>query len=152
MQVYVDFKAATKTAGSVDRSSAGRGGGGRGGRSNSRHDGRKRGGRGSNQTQRPDKLPSQEEVDKCTHITESFYPKSEYAKMTPAKKQKEYQNKTGRNVTNTALAVNQHGQQFASTILTVVSEITAKSPARKTNEDNETWGRDRGTNRNNPKL
>ena len=160
MQVYVDFKAATKTAGptpgrtvsSVDRSSAGRGGGGRGGRGNSRHDGRKRGGRGSDQARRPDKLPSQEEVDKCTHITESFYPKSEYAKMTPAEKQKVYQNKTGRNLTNTARAVNQLGQQFASAISTVVSEITAESPVRKTNNDDETWGHDRGTNRDNPNL
>jgi hypothetical protein len=72
--------------------------------------------------------------------------------MTPAEKQKVYQNKTGRNLTNTARAVNQLGQQFASAISTVVSEITAESPVRKTNNDDETWGRDRGTNRDNPNL
>jgi hypothetical protein len=72
--------------------------------------------------------------------------------MTPAEKQKVHQNKTGRNLTNTAQAVSQLGQQFASAISTVVSEITAESPVRKTNNDDETWGHDRGTNRDNPNL
>ena len=72
--------------------------------------------------------------------------------MTLAKRQKVNQNKTGRNATNTARAVSQLGQQFASAILTVVSEITADSPVKKTNNDNETWGRDHCTNHDNPNL
>ena len=72
--------------------------------------------------------------------------------MTPAKKQTVYQNKTIRNATNTAHAVSQLGQQFASTILSVVSEITAKSPAKKTNNDDKTWGFDHGSNHDNPNL
>ena len=95
MQVYTDFRAATKTANptpggsvsSIDRSLAGRGGGGCGGRSDSRQNGRKRGGHGSAQARLQNNLPSQEEVDKCTNITESYYPKDVYAKMTPAEKQ-----------------------------------------------------------------
>ncbi len=70
MQVYADFKAATKIAGptsgrtisSVDHSYADRGGGGHGGRSDPCHDGRKKGSHGSSHTRRPEKRPSQEDV------------------------------------------------------------------------------------------
>ncbi len=136
-------RAATKTANttpghsisSVDRSPAGRGGGGRGGHSDSRQDGHKRGGCGLAQAQHPNNLPSQEEVDKFTHITESYYPKPEYAKMTPAEKQKVYQNKTGRETPSAARAMSQLGQQFATANLTIVSDITAKTPAKKTSNE-----------------
>ena len=36
-------------------------------------------------------LPTQAEVDACTHIQDKFYPKEEYAKFTPAEAQKHWQ-------------------------------------------------------------
>ncbi len=160
MQVYTDFRAATKaanpapghSASSVDRSPTGRGRGGHGGRSDSCQDGCKRGGHGSAQAWHPNNLPSQEEVDKCTNITESYYPNDVYVKMTPAEKQKLSQSRTSRKMLSAARAVSQLSQQFATAILTVVSEITTKTPAKKTSNDNEAWGRDWASNHDNPNL
>ena len=48
--------------------------------------------------------------------------------------------------------MSQLGQQFATAILTIVSEITTKTPAKKTSNDDEAWGRDCTSNHDNPNL
>ena len=63
---------------------------GRGGRAQGRSGPRGRGGR-DNRSDRGSKVPSQIEVDKCTHITLKKYPWHEYEKLNPAEKQKLYQ-------------------------------------------------------------
>ena len=72
---------------------AGRGGGGRGrgtGRGRGDRDGRDRNKDGSAEARRAG-LPSQAEVDKCTHIKDKWYSKDEYKKLTPAEKQRLWQ-------------------------------------------------------------
>ena len=67
---------------------------GRGGRTSARPQGRSgpRGPRGrDNRSDREAKIPSQIEVDKCTHIKNIKYPWHEYQNFTPAEKQKVYQ-------------------------------------------------------------
>ena len=67
---------------------------GRGGRTSTQPQGRggSRGSRGTDhQSERRAGIPSQIEVDKCTHIQNKKYPYEEYIKFTPAEKQRAYQ-------------------------------------------------------------
>lgn len=50
-----------------------------------------RGGRGRGGPDRKKNLPSQKEVDACTHIVDKDYPKEQYNAFTPAEKQRLYQ-------------------------------------------------------------
>ena len=77
--------AAARDRRGVSSVSAGRGHGrGRG----SRHD--KKSGRGTGKS-RLDGIPSQVEIDRCTHIEAKRYPYSEYSKFTAAERQKHFQ-------------------------------------------------------------
>ena len=72
---------------------AGRGGGNRGrgtGRGRGDRDGRDRNKNGLAEARRAG-LPSQAEVDKCTHIKDKWYSKEDYKKLTPAEKQRLWQ-------------------------------------------------------------
>ena len=75
--------------------STGRGGGG--GKSGRERDGGGRGtqgGRDEGATERPHSgIPPQADVDKCSHITQGYYPGATYAKFNAAEQQKFYQNK-----------------------------------------------------------
>ncbi len=89
MKVYIDFKCSQKAealAQQVCNVSAlqGRGGGRQG------HGGRGRGGRGGSGGCLNGGIP-QEEIDKVTTVEAHYYSQDEYAKSTPAKKQKHYQ-------------------------------------------------------------
>jgi hypothetical protein len=86
---YVSFKRNATTSdnpGTTRRgiSSFGRGGPGRGGGDNGRR------GRGGD-TPRKQPLPTQEEIDACTHIKAKRYDGSEYNKFTPAERAKHWQ-------------------------------------------------------------
>ncbi len=89
MRVYVNFKRAQKPeapAHQVHNVSTVQGrGGGRQGRG-----GRGRGGRGGSGG-RPNGSIPQEEIDKVTTVEAHYYTADEYAKFTPAKKQKPFQ-------------------------------------------------------------
>ena len=75
----------------VGRGGPGRGSGGRD-HDKGRHTGGRTGrGRGSQDERRSRGLPSQVEVDRCTHIVNKQYPPEEWAKFTPAEKQRLYQ-------------------------------------------------------------
>jgi len=66
------------------RSSAGRGGGGRG-------SGRGRGEKNASYEDRKKRIPTQAEVDRCTHIVNKKYTDEEYRDFTEAEKQKLWQ-------------------------------------------------------------
>ena len=97
-----DFIATSKSRRGTQRniSELGRGGrgggGGRGGRNGGgragRGQGTGRGGHGGRTQAREGGRPPQPEVDKCTHITESWYAAGKYGSFGPAERQKVYQN------------------------------------------------------------
>ena len=79
----------TRAVASVQRSNGGNGGNGGGGSGNSKPTGGKK--KTGTTAARKKGLPSQDEIDKCTHIKNKYYPKEEYDKFTDAEKQKLWQ-------------------------------------------------------------
>jgi len=154
MRAYSDYKASTKpheapaarSVSSVDRAPKSSGRGGRGSSRGSRG-GR---GRGSDRARRRDTVP-QSEIDKCTDITEAWYPPEKYSTFSAAQKLKVQQNRK-----SSAAASNGKPKSVAELglpLASVISEITeASSPKKKSADDNDShWGRNRG-NRDNPAL
>ena len=82
----------TRAVASVQRSNGGNGGDG-GGSGGSGGNLKSTGGKKKTGTTAARKkgLPSQDEIDKCTHIKNKYYPKEEYDKFTDAEKQKLWQ-------------------------------------------------------------
>ena len=87
MSLYMTFKRSQKSDKATSRVSAlsSRSGGKDGGW------GRVRGAGRGDPDARKKGLPSQAEIDKCTHIEKKRYPKEEYRKFTPAEKAKHWQ-------------------------------------------------------------
>jgi hypothetical protein len=165
MKVYINFKRSQKAeapAQQVFNVSAlqgcgggrqGRGGGGRGGRGGS--GGRLNGG-----------IP-QKEIDKVTTIEAHYYSQDEYAKFTPAKKQKNFQLMRAAKAAKSP-AKTSHSSATVAELMTAISavsaaalaisELTAATTKRAAAECEETndsdaigepkWGR----NRNNPAV
>ncbi len=165
MQVYVNFKCSQKAeapAQQVCNVSAlqGRGGGRQG------HGGRGRGGQGGPGGCLNGGVP-QEEVDKVTTIKARYYLPDEYAKFTPAKKQKHFQliraAKTARSpakISNSSATVAELTTAI-STVFTAalaIFELTAATTKRAAAECGETNDSDAigepewGPNRNNPAV
>ena len=70
------------------------GGGGKSGRGGDGGGRGTQGGRDEGATERPHSgIPPQADVDKCSHITQGYYPGATYAKFNAAEQQKFYQNK-----------------------------------------------------------
>jgi hypothetical protein len=165
MQVYVDFKPSQKaevTAQQVCNVSAFQGrGGGRQGRG-----GRGRGGQGGPGVYLHGGVP-QEEVDKVTTVEARYYSPEDYAKFTPAKKQKHFHlmqaKKAARSPAKTSnssatVAELTTAVSAVSAAALAISKLTAATTKRATAECGETndsyaigepqWGR----NRNNPAV
>ncbi len=165
MRVYVDFKRSQKAEASaqqVRNVSALQGcGGGRQGRG-----GRGRGGRGGLGGHLNGGIP-QEEVDKVTTVEARYYSPDEYAKFTPAKKQKHFQlmhaAKAARSPAKTSnssatVAELTTAISTVSTAALAISELTAATTKRAVAECGETTDSDAigepewGRNRNNPAV
>jgi hypothetical protein len=165
MKVYVDFKRAQKAeapAQQVCNVSALQGcGGGRQGRG-----GRGRGGQGGSGGRLNGGIP-QEEIDKVTTVEACYYPQDEYAKFTPAEKQKHFQLMRAAKAAKSP-AKTSHSSATVAELTTAVSavssaalaisELTATTTKRAAAECEETnnsdaigdpkWGR----KRNNPAV
>jgi hypothetical protein len=141
MKVYVNFKRAQKPeapAYQVHNVSAIQGhGGGRQGRG-----GRGRGGGGGSGGHPSGGIP-QEEIDKVTTVEAHYYSPDEYAKFTPAKKQKHFQlmraakaakSPAKTSSTSTTIAELTSAVSAVSAAALAVSELTAAS-AKRTNFD-----------------
>ena len=119
---YIQLTAATRETPTIRTLAAvGRGQGGGGtahgwGGNRDREAARKRG------------IPSQAEVDVCTHITKTFYPHEEYARMTPAEKQKVWQLK---NTSKTNVTPAKHSNSGSR--MSVVSSLS--TPAANSDDD-----------------
>jgi hypothetical protein len=165
MKVYINFKRAQKPeapAYQVRNVSAVQGrGGGRQGRG-----GRGRGGRGGSGG-RPNGGIPQEEIDKVTTVEARYYTADEYAKFTPAEKQKLFQlmraakaakNPARTSSNSTTIAELTSAVSAVSAAASAVSELTAASAKRAAADcgvstdnddyDNPSWGR----NRDNPAV
>ncbi len=163
MQLYVNYKRSQKAEAPTHQArnvSALQGhGGGRQG-----HGGCGRGGRGGPGDRLSGGVP-QEEVDKVTTVKAWYYSPEDYAKFTPAKKQKHFQLmraiKAARNsgkTNNSSATVAELTVSAVSTAALAISELTAATTKRAAAECGETndsdaigepkWGR----NRNNPAV
>ena len=114
---------------------------GRGGRPSDRAQGRSgprgRGGR-DNRSDRGSKVPSQIEVDKCTHITLKKYPWHEYEKLNPAEKQKLYQLRHPDAKPGTGSSRAHRGRSGSSTVSAMSgSTDTDASTKRKRKDDDD---------------
>ncbi len=137
MQFYMTFKRSQKSTTPTTRVSAvttrpvgGRGGGGCG----------RGGGRGDPEARKRG-LPSQAEIDKCTHIEKKRYPKEEYLKFTPAEKAKHWQlfnpdvtpgtgpttsAKRSVSTTDTKIAALTSAMTSAVSVISLLTDTTAK--------------------------
>jgi hypothetical protein len=121
------------------RSSAGRGGGGRG-------SGRGRGEKNASYEDRKKRIPTQAEVDRCTHIVNKKYTDDEYRNLSDAEKQKLWQLR--------------HPGQAPGTDASNKRKVAAVRSAAKDDDDDDKslFGDDtdedaaRSSNRNNPAL
>jgi hypothetical protein len=162
MRIYVNFKRSQKAEAPAQHACnvsalQGRGGGrqGRGGRG--------RGGRGGSGGRLNGGIP-QEEVDKVTTVEACYYSPDDYAKFTPAKKQKHFQlmraakaakSPTKTSNTSTTVAELMTTVSTVSAAASAISELTAATTKRAATECGETKDRDVisepkwGRNRNN---
>jgi hypothetical protein len=165
MRVYVNFKRAQKPeapAQQVCNVSAFQGhGGGRQG-----HGGRGRGGRGGSGGRLNGGTP-QEEINKVTTVEAHYYSPDEYAKFTPAKKQKHFQlmhaakaAKSPAKTSSTSAMVSDltTAVSAVSTAASAISELTVASTKRAaadcevTNDSNANDQPGWGCNRDNPAV
>ncbi len=165
MRVYVNFKCAQKPeapAQQVRNVSAlqGRGGGRQG------HGGRGRGGQGGSGGHLNGGIP-QEEINKVTTIEACYYSPDEYAKFTPAERQKHFQlmraakaakspDKTSS--TSATVAELTSAVSAVSAAISAISELTVATTKRAaaecevTNDSDATDGPGWGCNHNNPAV